>query len=219
MRPHSRNSHRSDHSHHRRGWSRRGFALMWSIVTIALIAALVAAVAPTLTQMVDVTRVETTADYLRDISVAVDSFNKTVKRGASSFTTPRYVHLLDTIVVSGDSIGCVSNQTYNNTAVNNWNTNGPFLPFYFSPNGLETPLGHVSDSTSRTMGTLAVRRTSQNDSLFIQIPNVYVGFARMMDLNVDGTADPNADTVRFTAPGADSLVLVSWWVPLFHAGC
>ncbi|HVX40451.1 MAG TPA: hypothetical protein VHB25_12845 [Gemmatimonadaceae bacterium] len=199
--------------------TRRGFAMLWAIVTVAVIAAIVAAAAPTLTQMVDTTRVTTTAEYLREIAIGVDSFNKNVKRGAPSYTTPRYLHQLDTVVVAGDSIGCRSNQTNNNTAVNNWIKFGPFLTFYFSPNGLSTPLGQVHDSTSRTMGALGQRRTSQNDSVFIQIDSVDVGLARMMDVNVDGTENANADTVRYTAPGADSLVLLSWWVPLFHAGC
>lgn len=198
---------------------RRGFALVWGIVTVAIIAALVGAVAPSLTQWVDTTRVTTTAGYLRSISIGVDSFNKTAKRGGTSFLTPRYLHFLDTVLVVGDSVGCVSNQTVNATAVTNWTTNGPYLSFYFSRYGLDTPLGHISDSTSRTMATLAVRRTSQNDSVFIQIPNVDVGLARMMDLDVDGTANANGDTVRYTTPGADSLVLLSWWVPLFHTGC
>lgn len=194
-------------------------ALIWAIVTIAILAALVGAAVPTLSQWVDTTRVTSTAETLRDITVAVDSFNKTVKRGASSFITPRYLHLLDTVLVVGDSVGCRSNQTVNTTAQNSWITNGPFLSFYMSPYGLETPLGHLSDSVSRTNSLLASRRTSQTDSFFIQIPNVDVSLARMLDLDVDGTINANGDTVQYTAPGADSLVLLSWWVPLFHSGC
>lgn len=189
---------------------------MWAIVTVAVIAALVAAAVPTLSQWVDTTRVTTTAETLRDIAVGIDSFNNTAKTGPTKYTTPRYLHLLDTIVVNGDSAGCRSNIKYNAASVTGWTTNGPYVSFYISPYGVDTPIGRVGDSTSRSMGAFGSRRTSQTDSVFIQIDSVDVGLARMMDLDVDGTVNANGDTVRFTAPGADSLVLLSWWVPLPH---
>ena len=191
---------------------------MWAIVTVAVVAALVAAAVPTLSKMVDTTRVSTTASMLRQITVGVDSFNKTAKRGASAFTTPNRLHLLDTVVVNGQQAGCNS-QTYNTTAVTNWTTNGPYLGFYFSPAGLSTPLGEIQDAPSRSAGTIGTLRTSQTDSFFVQIESVDVSLARMLDLSVDGTANAKHDTVQYSTPGADSLVTVSWWVPLFHSGC
>lgn len=197
---------------------RRGFALIWAVVTVAIIAALVAAAAPTLTQWVDTTRVTSTADILRDIRIGVDSFNKTAKRGGPAFTTPNTLYLLDTVVVNGAQAGCTT-QTYNATAVTNWTNNGPYLSFYFSPDGLETPLGHINNAPSRSSGTIGTLRTSQNDSFFVQMQNVDVQFARMLDLTVDGTINSTHDTVQYSAPAADSTVTVSWWVPLFHTGC
>lgn len=193
-------------------------ALVWAIVTTAIIAALVAAVAPTLTQLVDTTRVNTTADVLHAITVGVDSFNKTAKRGGPAFTTPNTLYLLDTVVVNGQPAGCTT-QNYNGTAATNWLANGPYLSFYFPPTGLQTPLGVVNNAPSRSAGSIGTRRTSQSDSFFVQMQTVDVQLARMLDLTVDGTIGSTADTVQYSAPAADSTVTLSWWVPLFHTGC
>lgn len=188
---------------------RSGSALLWTIAMIAVFAVMAATAAPYLEDVGDAGRVRTAADQLRKIAQAVDTFNLTAKRGGASFTTPNNLAQLTVTIANGAQAGCTA-QTYNNTAVNNWATKAPYTSFWMPSNGLWTPIGRINNSPSRVATAQATIRTSTSDPYYIQIPNVDVKDARMLDLLVDGTVDGAADTVLYTAPAADSTVLLSY---------
>ena len=190
---------------------------MWALVTVAVIAALVAAAAPSLVTVNDMSMVIATANTLKEVALAVDTFNIYVKNGGPAFTTPHALSLLTTTVVNGQPAGCTA-QNYNATAVTAWTTNGTFGSIWMDPGGLWTPLGRLNDLPSRTAATAATARTSNGDPYFIQIPLVDVNLARMLDMYVDGAANPAAGTVQYTTPpAADSTVLLSYLVTLAHS--
>lgn len=192
--------------------------MIWVVVTLAVITTLAAAAAPYLYQLTDVRDVNQTAATLGALATGIDSFDVTVKRGPTKYTTPHFLNMLTTTApVAGDSAGCtITKQPYNSATANAWPTGAPYVDFYVPVGGLWTPLGLVVDVPSRTAASLSSLRTDDNDSLFIQIDEVDVRLARMLDLKVDGTLDGTADTVRFDTPGSDSLTMVSYWVPLPH---
>lgn len=193
----------------RRCPTRNGFGVLWVIMIVALLAVVAAAAAPYLAQLNDVDRVNETATALRKVATAIDSFNLTAKRGGTSWTTPNNLALLTVTVVNGQPAGCTT-LTYNATSVTAWATGAPYAPFFMPTDGLWTPLGRINNAPSRVTTAPATARTSINDPYYIQIPNVDVRDARMLDLAVDGTINNAADTVLYTAPAADSTVLLSY---------
>jgi hypothetical protein len=195
---------------------RPGFAYLWAICTIGVIAILVATAAPHLAQINDVNRVDGTAQTLRDLAAGVDSFNLYAKRGSASFTTPALLSDLTTSIANGAPAGCTA-LTYNNTAVANWTAHAPYADFFVPGGGIWTPLGRVSDAPSRAAAVLAAPRTSTSDPYYIQIDSVDVELARMLDLAVDDTLNAGGGALQYTTPGTDSTVLVSYQVTLAHA--
>lgn len=203
--------------HHRRHSSRAtqrgGYALLWVLVILGAISTILAAAAPLVMEANDLSRVVISAEMLRKVSKAVDSFNLVVKRGGTSWTTPNKLSLLTSTVVNGSQAGCTA-QTYNATAVTNWAANGPFGEYFIQPAGLWTPIGRINDAPSRSPTTLGTLRTSNSDPMYIQIEDVDVKVARLLDAYVDGTPGQAADTVQYTNPAADSTVIVSYNVTL-----
>ncbi len=187
----------------------RGSAMLWVLTFVAVITVVMTAAAPLVVGAKDTADVRETADILRELATGIDSFNLYVKRGGPSFTTPNDLTQLTSPVVSGDPAGC-STQTYNNTAAGAWLTYGPFVPHVFPTTGLWTPLGRINTTPSRTPTAVGSQRTSSSDPYYIQMESVDVRLARMLDAYVDGTADPSADTVQYTAPAADSTVTLSY---------
>ncbi|HXT18412.1 MAG TPA: hypothetical protein VN706_22485 [Gemmatimonadaceae bacterium] len=194
---------------------RQGYAYLWAIFTLGVIAVLAAAAAPSLQQVNDVSRVNSAAETLTQLGLGVDSFNLYVKRGGASFTTPALLSDLTTTVGIAPA-GCTT-QSYNQTAITAWATHAPFTPFVVPAGGLWTPIGRVNDAPSRTAATEAVTRTSTSDPYFIQIPSVDVSLARMLDLAIDATPSSTTGALQYTATAADSTVLVSYLVTLAHS--
>ena len=189
---------------------RSGFAYLWLIATVAVVAALAAFTAPYIDRTIDVIQVGEAADALKSLAVGVDSFNIIVKRGGPSRTTPHLLSQLTTTpVANGGPAGCTT-QTYNSTAAGLWPTAAPYTSVYVPVGGLWTPLGKVNDAPSSTYLTEATARTSTSDPYYIQIPSVEIGLARMLDLMVDGAADSTAGTVRYLPAASDSTTLVSY---------
>jgi hypothetical protein len=195
---------------------RQGYAYLWTLCLIGIFATLAAAAAPYLSELNDVSHVNATAETLRGLAAGVDSFNLYAKRGGPSFTTPALLSDLTTEIVAGDQAGCTA-LTYNSTAVSNWDAHAPFTDFYVPVGGLWTPLGRVNDAPSSTASAASVPRATNGDPYFIQIPNVDVALARMLDMALDSAADPNGGALFYTTPAADSTVLVSYEVTLAHS--
>jgi hypothetical protein len=191
-------------------------AYLWVITTVAVIAVFAAVAAPYVDQTTDVVAVRETSTILHDLSDGVVAFTNLVKRGPTRYHTPRLLNMLTTTpVTNGDAAGCTL-QTYNSAAEAAWTANAPFTTNYVPVGGIWTPLGLVNDAPSNTDAAESSVRSDDNDPYYIQIANVDIGLARMLDLHVDGALDGAADTVRYTPATADSTTLLSYLVPLPH---
>src|SRR4051812_25674248 len=118
---------------------RRGSAMLWALVILAMLTAILAAAAPLMMQANDLDRVVTSADMLGDVAKAVDSFTGGVRRGGASGPTPNGLTQLPTTVANGQPAGC-SPQPYKGTAVTNWAASAPYGRFVIPTNGLWTPI-------------------------------------------------------------------------------
>jgi hypothetical protein len=199
--------------------ARRAAVLLWILVTIAVIAAVAAVAAPLLVQLNDTDRVAETARLLHEVARGVDSFATVVKRGAAPTavsTTPASLDLLTSGVAIARPAGCRGEQ-YDTNSVSAWAAHGPFAPFVLPVEGLWTPIGRISNLPSRSATLRGAQRRTITDSYFIQIPQVDVKMARLLDGYVDGVSNATADTVQYTTPGSDSTVLLSYRVSLSHA--
>jgi len=151
---------------------------------------------------------------LRDVARGVDSFNAVVKRGPSSTatnTTPATLDLLTVVMRSGTTAGC-RGQQYDASSVSAWGGSAPFAPYVMPVEGLSTPIGRLNNAPSRSATATADQRRSPSEPYFIQIPQVDIKMARLLDIYVDGVANANADTVFYTTPTRDSTVVVSYRV-------
>lgn len=196
--------------------ARRAAVLLWILVTIAVIAALAAVTAPLLLQLNDNDRITLTARVLHDVAHGVDSFNVVVKRGSGASatnTTPASLDLLTSAVVNGRPAGC-RGQQYDTNSVSAWAAAAPFASYVMPSEGLSTPIGRISNAPSRSATVAGDQRRTTSDAYFIQIPQVDVKMARLLDVYVDGVANATADTVQYTTPARDSTVLVSYRVSL-----
>lgn len=201
--------------------ARRGMVLLWTIATIAILAAVAAAVAPYLLQFNDKDDVAVTSSILHTVSAAVDSFNVHIARtGPTINQTPITLSVLTTVMTQNTTAGCtIAGDQYTNASVTAWNTWGPFGSIVFPTTGVWTPMGRINNSPSRASTTVGTARTATTDPYFIQIQSVPVGMARLLDAYVDGTSGQTADTVQYTTPGSDSLVTLSYRVFFTSNSC
>lgn len=188
--------------------------LLWILVTIAVIAAVVAVTAPLLMQLNDTDRITLSARLLHDVAHGVDSFNTVVKRGSGSTainTTPASLELLTSAIGNNAAAGC-RGQQYDTSSVSAWAANAPFAAYVMPAEGLSTPIGRINNAPSRSATVAADQRRTTADAYFIQIAQVDVKMARLLDVYVDGVANASADTVQYSTPSRDSTVLLSYRV-------
>jgi len=180
---------------------RPGYVLPWIIVTIAIIAALAAAAAPSLITLNDTARADATAATLRQLSSAVNSFETTVHsgNGASKNNFPGQLSELSTQITQSNHTSCWTTvmTTIDSTT---WLSAGPFITFYVPPDGLETPIGRIRDS-------IPDRSANMSDSIWIEIPGVTSGDAQLLDRVVDGAVNGTIDTVRYHTPVNDTTTV------------
>src|SRR5262245_14061449 len=117
---------------------RPGYALLWVIVTVGIVAALAAAAAPTLAAAADRQRAVRTAEHLRAMSAAFIEFGDDV--GAY----PGNISQLTNQISTSSKNSCRAVMTA--TQVDKWDDDAPFVPFYTPPQGSWTDLGRIRDS-------------------------------------------------------------------------
>src|ERR1043165_3850779 len=109
---------------------RRGFALMWVIVVVAVLATIAGAAAPYLDNVGDTERVRRTSEILHLLADGVESFRNSVKTAPTKLTTPHFLSQLTTqSVVNGDSAGC-NDFDYNTAAETAWPVDAPYTSIY-----------------------------------------------------------------------------------------
>jgi type II secretory pathway pseudopilin PulG len=165
---------------------RRGFALIWALVMIAILAAIAAAVVPVLGSIADQQRVTATLATLNSLDTAIIRFGLVVKRTGGVAVYPGALHELSTVVLTTDQVSCQNNAMAAN-GVTTWTTGGPFVTFFVPPAGVTTPMGTITD---------VIPTRTQNAAFLINMPNVDFNLAQLLDLLVDGTTVNQGTTGR-----------------------
>lgn len=179
--------------HHTR--ERRGFAYIWVLVTVAVLAAIIAAAAPYLYTTPDPTRISTTIAELRAIGVGVNTFEATEAR-----KFPGKISYLDIAITTTSVNSCWATNAFAAADVTTWNNNAPYITSYLPTGGVWTPIGLIRDSIPN-------RSSNHNDSIWLEMPGVSAEDARLLDITVDGTADGTKDTIRFHTPVNDTTTI------------
>lgn len=157
---------------------RRGFSLAWVILTVAILAALAAVVAPEMATIHDRNRMAGVSAQLRRIALKVNAFNSSVGN------YPGRVSQLSNAITMSDHNSC--NLAMTSTNVSNWTSAGPFVDFWSDRNGVWTEIGRVGDSIP---GRASPGHT---DPVYVDIAGVSSADAAMFDAYVDGAT---GDTV------------------------
>src|SRR5689334_22747135 len=118
--------------------SRRGYALVWVIVMTAIIAALAAAVAPSLVVVNQRSRAIRTAAVLKTISDAYLTF------GLQVGNFPGSLSMLTIAITTSNRNSCRNAMTVSNVLA--WRAKAPYTAFYTPVTGLWTDLGRLRDS-------------------------------------------------------------------------
>jgi Tfp pilus assembly protein PilE len=157
---------------------RRGFTLPWVILTVAIVAALAAVVAPELATIHDRNRMAAVAARMHRIILGVNAFNA----GVGNY--PGRISQLSNPIAMADHNSC--NLTMTSTNVSNWMSSGPFIDFWSDRGGVWTEIGRLDDSIA---GRASPGRT---DPVYVDLTGVSSADAAMFDAYVDGAT---GDTV------------------------
>jgi len=169
---------------------RTGFALPWIILTVAIIAALVATAAPTLATLDDRERALSAAAKLESIAGGFVAFEDAVGH------YPGNLWELTTPITMASKNTCRGNMKLSD--VSNWPDEPPYAPFYMPPNGAWTDIGRIRDSVP------ARAAPPLKTPIYIELPGVSGEDAAMLKAVVDGAA---GDTVSFAAPVNDTTTI------------
>lgn len=166
----------------------KGFAILWVLAMVAILAAIAATAAPYLQEINDAERVAATIAIVRQVRVGVGTFGATVRQnnGGGSQVFPGDLNLLTNVVKAATAsdhttCGSAAANQYGTASVTDWPVNGPFVSFYIPVGGPWTPIGRIRDS---------VNVRANNAALFIEIPGVGMNDANLYEAMVDhGTGD------------------------------
>jgi type II secretory pathway pseudopilin PulG len=176
----------------------RGFALVWALVMVAIFAALAAATMPILSSIADQQRVTQTAATLNTLDTGIIRFGLIVKRTAMVY--PGALHQLSTLVTTTDQVSC-QNATMTANSITTWSTVGPFVAFLVPTTGVVTPIGTIDD---------VIPTRVANGPLLLNMPNVDLNRAQMLDMLVDGSSTNQSTTGRIlwgTVSAANTVTL------------
>jgi len=168
-----------------------GYALVWVILAVAIVAALVATAMPTLVILDERSKAVRTAAQLKSISLGAILFGSLVGN------YPGHVSQLTSAITTSDENTCERPMSAANVAT--WPTNAPYVTFYLPATGLWTDLGRIRDSIPHRAFPPV------KTPLFAEIPGVSAAEAAMLDLVVDNGA---GDTVTYAAPVNDTTTIV-----------
>jgi type II secretory pathway pseudopilin PulG len=177
----------------------RGYALLWVLVMVAILAALAASASPYLRTGVDVTRYDTMRSILAQIGQGLVNFETAVQDGQSKsvHNYPGAFSQLSNPITTGNHNTCNTAMTIavpnkgNTSDSITWIAVGPFVSFTIPTNGLVTPLGRMRDSIpyrGTVGGTLPI---------YMEIPAVTGEDANGFDTYIDAGV---GDTVTLVHP-------------------
>lgn len=162
---------------------------MVAVVLMAVFAIAATVITMSLSGDNDQDRIERVADELHRISSALDS------GGTGSFKNdmPRYPSNLSALThrIASTDIACTGNK-FAGGDVAKWK--GPYYPVPIDPAGHYLAPGFVLSNT-------IFYTTTNPQDLRLQIPNVSLSDANLLDVEVDGVSDLNNGIVRYTSTG------------------
>ena len=168
----------------------RGFALPWIILTVAIIAALAAVVAPALATFDDRTRVLRAATQLKGIATGF------VQYGSALGAYPGRVSSLTLPITTSSKNTCGQNMTA--VQATTWTSNAPFAPFYTAANGTWIDVGRIRDSVPFRSSPPATT------PIYVEVPGARGEDATMLKTVVD---NGTGDTVSFSAAVNDTTTI------------
>jgi type II secretory pathway pseudopilin PulG len=172
------------------GCAPRGYALPWIILTVAIIAAIAAVVAPSLTTLDDRTRALNSATQLKLIA---DGF---IQFGNALNQYPGHVSQLTIPITTSTTNTC--GQTMSATDVTQWTANAPYAPIYTPTNGTWTDIGRIRDSVPFRSSPPV------KTPIYVELPGVSGEDAAMLKNVVD---NGTGDTVSFAAAINDTTTV------------
>jgi len=162
---------------------------MVAVVLMAVFAILATIITMSLSGDNDQERIEKVADELHRISSAMDS------GGAGSFMNdmPRYPKNLSALThrIAATDLQCTGNK-YAGGDVAKWK--GPYYPVPIDPAGHYLAPGFVVSNT-------IIYTTTKPQDLRLQIPNVSLSDANLLDIEVDGVSDLANGIVTYSSTG------------------
>jgi type II secretory pathway pseudopilin PulG len=168
----------------------RGYALPWIILTVAIIAALAAVVAPALATFDDRTRALRAATQLKSIATGF------VQYGSAVGAYPGRVSSLTLPITTSSKNTCGRNMTAGQ--VTNWTSSAPFAPFYTAVNGTWIDIGRLRDSVPFRSSPPAMT------PIYVEVPAARGEDAAMLKTVVD---NGTGDTVSFSAAVNDTTTI------------
>ena len=163
---------------HRQASVHRGFTLPWVILTVTILAALPAVVAPEMATIHDRNRMAAVAARMREIAAKATAFY------TSLGVYPGRISQLSNPITTSDHNSC--NRTMTSKNVSDWTSTGPFIDFWSDRSGAWTAIGRLVDSVpGRT-------NPGHTEPVYADIAGVSSADAAMFDAYVDGAT---GDTV------------------------
>jgi type II secretory pathway pseudopilin PulG len=169
---------------------RHGYALPWIILTVAIIAALAAVVAPALTTLDDRARAQSSATRLKLIATGFVQFGVTINQ------YPGRVSQLALQLTTSDKNTCGQSMTSGD--VTQWTGGAPFAPIYTATNGTWTDIGRIRDSVPFRSSPPV------KTPIYVELPGVSGEDAAMLKNVVD---NGTGDTVSFAAAVNDTTTV------------
>jgi hypothetical protein len=173
---------------------RLGYALVYVVVAVALVALLSVVLAPAAAGVADRAEAAKTYAQLGNLDSGIVKFGTLIKRVGTVY--PGAIHQLSNALTTSDSVSC-QNNVMNTNAIGLWNTNGAFSTQYITSAGLHTPIGTVNDQ---------IEHASASAPMYLRIPDVDTATLTRMDGLVDGGDGGAAGTILYTitsSPTAD----------------
>lgn len=197
----------------------RGFSLAEVVVTVAVLAIIVAVAAPNLAGYYNQKRITETAGILGSLAqslntVAVNSKSRGFLQMDSTAATRKYPqklsHLVVRIGLTDRQCSAAGTTAYVAADTIFWNRWGPFSTLNIIPDqGVSTPLGWIRDSVvkgSAGAGTVG--------SVELHMDSLARDDARALDLELDDAIDSTAGIIRFVnSPSVSTLRLVRFLLP------
>ena len=182
------------------GTRRRGFTLTETLVAVAIMVIMAAAVLPTMVTSDRRALVQEAAIVLEELGDAI------TRARYDNQDWPANLRHLTIPITTADANIC--GDTYNNGRVNNWD--GPYFDRMFPVGGLPIGIGTVRDAMGRIVLSGNPQSGGSVSHVLIFIDEVEEEDALELDRIVDGDGGA-AGTVRWVAPDASGLTTVTWY--------